>query len=333
MKTLIIAEIGVNHNGDTTLAKEMVAAAYEAGADVVKFQTFKAAEVMTDQTPLADYMGDTDNNFLELARRLELSFEQTVELKEYTENLGVEFMSSPFDVPSTRLLADLGLKRMKIPSGETVNPFLMKAAAETGLPLIVSTGMCTLEEVSRSMAFLEQHNSGPVSLLHCTTQYPAAFENINLKAMNTLKDTFHVPVGYSDHTPGIEVSLAAVALGATIIEKHFTTDRSLPGPDQAASLIPSELRDLVNGSRNIEKSLGNGIKEPFPAELEVAEVARKSLVTQSFLPAGTVLGWDNLTAKRPGTGIPAWDIDQVKGRVLNKDLAADALLSLEDLRE
>ena len=331
MKTLVIAEIGVNHNGDSHLAKEMVAAAYESGADVVKFQTFKASEVMTSSTPLADYMGDDDDNFLELARRLELSFEQTVELKEYTENLGVEFMSSPFDVPSTKLLANLGLKRLKIPSGETVNPFLMKAAAETGLPLIISTGMCTLEEVDRSMKFLDMYNSGPVTLLHCTTQYPAEFQNINLKAMKTLHDEFKVPVGYSDHTPGIEISLAAVAMGACVIEKHFTTDRTLPGPDQAASLIPSELRDLVKGIRNIEKSLGNGLKKPFPEELEIAKVARKSLVTREPLASGTVLSWENLTAKRPGTGIPAWDIDQVCGKSINKDLPADYVLSPGDL--
>lgn len=330
MKTLIIAEIGVNHNGDTSLAKEMVVAAYEAGADVVKFQTFKATEVMTDKTPLADYMGDSDNNFLELAKRLELNVDQTADLKEFTENLGVEFLSSPFDVPSVNLLAGMGLKRLKIPSGETVNPFLMKAVAETGLPLIISTGMCNLGEVERTMEFLKRHNSGPVTLLHCTTQYPAAVENSNLNAMNTLKEKFNVQIGYSDHTPGIEVSLAAVALGATVIEKHFTTDRFLPGPDQAASLIPSELKALVKGVRKIEVAMGHGRKEPYAVELEVAKVARKSLVLRDDSPAGTVLSWENLTAKRPGTGMPAWDIDSVAGKTLNKSLKADSLLTPED---
>jgi N,N'-diacetyllegionaminate synthase len=333
MKTLIIAEIGVNHNGSTALAKEMIQAAAEAGADVVKFQTYKATEVMTDQTPLADYMSDKEGSFLELAKKLELTAEQTIEVKNYTESLGVEFMSSPFDVPSTYFLAELGLTRLKIPSGEAVNPFVLKAAAKTGLPLIVSTGMCTLEEVQKSMNLLKLHHSGPVTLLHCTTQYPAAVENSNLKAMETLRKAFEVPIGYSDHTPGIEVSLAAVALGATVIEKHFTIDRSLPGPDQAASLLPAELRALVHGTRVIERALGHGRKEPYPIELEVAQVARKSLVTAEALPAGTIMSWQNLKAKRPGTGIPAWDIDLVLGKTINKDLSADALLKPEDFNE
>lgn len=333
MSVLVIAEIGVNHNGDIRLAKEMIDAACEAGADVVKFQTYIAEEVMTDKTPLAAYMGDGDNNFLDLARRLELSIEETVELKKYTEERGAEFMSSPFDVPSTLALAKLGLKRLKIPSGETVNPFVMKAAAETGLPLIVSTGMCTLKEVENSLEFLKKYKSGPVTLLHCTTQYPAAFENVNLKAMQTLAEKFGVQTGYSDHTPGIEASLAAVALGATVIEKHFTTDRSLPGPDQEASLIPDELKTLVDCIRNISKSLGDGRKEPKAVELEIAKVARKSLVARYDLRAGDVISWENVTAKRPGTGIPAWEFMKYEGRTLSKDLKADDLLSIEDICE
>ena len=331
MKVLVIAEVGVNHNGDIILAKKMIDAACESGVDVLKFQTYIAQEVMTDKTPLAGYMGDSDNNFLDLARRLELSIDETIELKEYTEARGVEFMSSPFDVPSTVALARLGLKRLKIPSGETVNPFVLKAAAETGLPLIVSTGMCTLAEVSASLKFLKNHKSGPVTLLHCTTQYPAAFENLNLKAMLTLGETFGVPIGYSDHTPGIEASLAAVALGATVIEKHFTTDRSLPGPDQEASLTPSELKDLVDGTRNISKSLGDGRKEPKDIELEIAKVARKSLVSKTDLEEGTILSWENMTAKRPGTGIPAWEFLKYEGKKLKKFVKANSLLEPDDI--
>lgn len=331
MNVLIIAEIGVNHNGDVNLAKEMVKAAAEAGADVVKFQSFKAENVMTDKTPLADYMGNDEENFLDLARKLELSMEDTLELQRYTESLGVEFLSSPFDVESTYALAELGLKRLKIPSGETVNPFVMKAAAETGLPIIVSTGMCTMDEVRRTLDFLKENNSGPVTLLHCTTQYPADFENINLKAMLTLKEEFGVEIGYSDHTPGIEVSLAAVALGATVIEKHFTTDRTLPGPDQAASMIPSELKALVDGTRNISICLGDGVKEPKPIELEIAKVARKSLVSKMDLKAGDVVSWDTVTAKRPGTGIPAWDFFRNEGRKIARDVPANTTLTEEDI--
>ena len=331
MSVLIIAEIGVNHNGDVNLAKEMVKAAAEAGADVVKFQSFKAEDVMTDKTPLADYMGNDEENFLDLARKLELSMEDTLELQSYTESLGVEFLSSPFDVESTYALAELGLKRLKIPSGETVNPFVMKAAAETGLPIIVSTGMCTMDEVRRTLEFLKEHNSGPVTLLHCTTQYPADFENINLKAMLTLKEEFGVEIGYSDHTPGIEVSLAAVALGATVIEKHFTTDRTLPGPDQAASMIPAELKALVDGTRNITVCLGDGVKEPKPIELEIAKVARKSLVSKMDLKAGDVVSWETVTAKRPGTGIPAWDFFKNEGRKISRDIPANTTLTEEDI--
>jgi len=329
MQTLVIAEIGVNHNGDEVLAREMVAAACETGVDVVKFQTYKAEEVMTDKTPLADYMGTGDANFLELARRLELSLDFTKSLKEYTESLGAEFMSSPFDAPSTYALQELGVKRLKIPSGETVNPFVLRAAADTGLPLILSTGMCDMKDVEWAMSFLERQNSGPCTLLHCTTQYPADFENTNLLAMLSLKERFGVPIGYSDHTPGIEVSLAAVALGATVIEKHFTIDRTLPGPDQQASMTPAEFRELVSGIRNIEKSLGDGVKSPYPVEVEVAKVARKSLVSARDLVRGTVISWDNVTAKRPGTGIPASQFEQFLGKTLLCDLKRDELLSPE----
>ena len=331
MPCLIIAEIGVNHNGDIELAKKMIDSAIESGADVVKFQTYIADEVMTDKTPLAEYMGDDAENFLELAKRLELSLDETLELKKYTEEKGAEFLSSPFDVPSTYALHKLGLQRLKIPSGETVNPFVLKAAAETGLPLIISTGMCSLEEVRRAVDFLKKENSGPVTILHCTTQYPADPQNVNLTAMKTLADEFGLPVGYSDHTTGIEVSLAAVAHGAEVIEKHFTIDRSLPGPDQAASMLPSELRALVDGVRKIEGCLGNGRKEPYSIELEVAKVARKSLVLKKSMEAGSILKYEDLTAKRPGTGIPAFEVSEILGKVLKKELEANHILSFDDL--
>ena len=330
-QTLIIAEIGVNHNGDINLAKEMISAAKDAGVDIVKFQTYKAEEVMTEQTPLASYMKGSDVNFLELARRLELTFDETLILKSYANELGVEFLSSPFDVSSTEFLGSLGMRRLKIPSGEAVNPFILRAAAATKLPLIMSTGMATLEEVRRSLDFLDHHESGPVTLLHCTTQYPAKPKYCNLRAMTTMAQEFGLPVGYSDHTEGIEISLAAVALGATVMEKHFTLDKMLPGPDQAASVEPHELRALVMGIRNINVAMGNGKKIPWPVEIEVAKVARKSIVSAIAMSAGHVLRYEDLTAKRPGTGILAMDVDLVVGRKLARDVTNNALLSWPDL--
>lgn len=327
----VIAEIGVNHNGDVVLAKEMIDAAYEAGADVIKFQTFKAEEVMKAETPLAGYMEDgKTESFLELVKRLELSNESTLELKAYTESIGAVFLSSPFDVPSVSFLQKAGLKKLKIASGETVNPFVLKAAAQTGLELIISTGMCTMAEVGQALQILRENGAGPVTVMHCTTQYPAEVSQSNLRALLHIEREFGVPIGYSDHTPGIEVSLAAVALGAISIEKHFTTDRSLPGPDQAASLTPDEFKSLVDGIRIVEQALGDGVKKPFASELEIAKVARKSLVSRAALPAGHTLSESDLTAKRPGTGIPALQLDETVGRVLARDIPADALLGLSD---
>jgi N,N'-diacetyllegionaminate synthase len=330
-RTLVIAEIGVNHNGDIRLAKAMIEAARDCGADIVKFQTYKAEEVMTEHTPLAGYMQGEDANFLEMARRLELSGSKTAELKAFSDRLGIEFLSSPFDAASCDFLGSLGMKRLKIPSGESVNPFVLKAAARTQLPLVVSTGMADLGEVGRTLACLRAYGSGPITLLHCTTQYPADPKFANLRAMNTMREAFNLPVGYSDHSPGIEVSLAATALGAVLIEKHFTLDRSLPGPDQAASLEPDQLKALVEGVHTINQSLGSGEKTPWPVELEIAKVARKSLVLRKALGKGEVLEEQHLTAKRPGTGIPAIELERVIGRRLARDVSENELLHWPDL--
>jgi len=330
-QTLIIAEIGVNHNGSITLAMEMIVAAKNAGADIVKFQTYKANEVMTDQTPLAAYMDQSDKSFLDLARRLELTYDETLDLQRFAIDQKIEFLSSPFDVESCKFLGSIGMRRLKIPSGETVNPFVLSAAAATGLPLILSTGMATLDDIHRSMNYLKRLNSGPITLLHCTTQYPAEPQFSNLLAMATMEKEFRVPIGYSDHTEGIEISLAAAALGATVIEKHFTLDRNLPGPDQKSSLEPIDFKALVNGVRNIDVALGNGQKQPWPAELEVARVARKSVVTVRNLSKGHIISIVDLTAKRPGTGIPAMDADKVVGRRLIADVAQDTLLQWSSL--
>ncbi len=339
-RTLIIAEVGINHNGDPNLAKDIIAAAKEAGADIAKTHTYKAEEVMTGSTPLAEYMKSGESraskpasSFLEMARKFELSDDSTESLKAFAEKIGIEFLSSPFDVPSVPYLHKLGVKRLKLPSGELVNPLLLEAAAATKLPLIVSTGMATLEEVRYAVDLLKRHKSGPVCLLHCLTQYPAEFRHVNLRAMLTLAEEFpQCEIGYSDHTPGIEASVAAVALGATVIEKHLTLDKAMPGPDQAASLDPAEFRSLVKAIRNIESALGDGIKRPSEPEMANIKIVRKSVVLRSAQKAGTTLSREMLTGKRPGTGIPIRDVDAVAGRKLKRDLPADSILSYDELQ-
>lgn len=338
-RTLVIAEVGINHNGDPQIAKDIIAAAKDAGADVAKLHTYKAEEVMTGSTPLAEYMKSGEakaakpaSGFLEMARKFELSGDSTESLKAYAESIGIEFLSSPFDVPSVHYLKSLGVKRLKLPSGELVNPLLLEAAASTGLPLIISTGMATLEEVRYAVDVLKSHGCGALSLLHCLTQYPAEFRHVNLRAMLTLAKEFpDCQTGYSDHTPGIEASVAAVALGAKLIEKHLTLDKSMPGPDQAASLDPAEFKRLVSSIRNIELALGDGVKRPTPPETANIKIVRKSVVLRDTQPAGTTLAMDMLTGKRPGTGIPIRDIDKVVGRRLKRDLPADSILSTTDL--
>jgi len=338
-RTLVIAEVGINHNGDPELAKAIVAAAKEAGADIAKTHTYKAEEVMTDSTPLAEYMKSGESkaskpasSFIEMARKFELSDYSTESLKAYSESIGIEFLSSPFDVPSVGYLKKLGVKRLKLPSGELVNPLLLEAAASTGLPLIVSTGMATLEEVRYAVGVLRKSGAKDICLLHCLTQYPAEFKHVNLKAMLTIAKEFPDCVaGYSDHTPGIEASVAAVAMGARVIEKHLTLDKSLPGPDQMASLDPAEFKRLVQAIRNVEDALGDGVKRPSPPEIANIKIVRKSVVLRAAQKAGTTLSLEMLTGKRPGTGIPVREIDSVVGRKLKKDMPPDSVLSPDDL--
>jgi sialic acid synthase SpsE len=339
-RTLVIAEVGINHNGDPALAKAIIAAAKEAGADIAKTHTYKAEEVMTGSTPLAEYMKSGEAkaskpaaSFIEMARKFELSNQSTEGLKAFAESAGIEFLSSPFDVPSVHYLGKLGLKRLKMPSGELVNPLMLEAAAATKLPLILSTGMATLEEVRYAVETLRKAESGPLCLLHCLTQYPAEFKHLNLRAMLTLAKEFpDCEIGFSDHTPGIEASVAAVALGATVIEKHLTLDKSLPGPDQTASLDPAEFARLVQAIRNIEEALGDGVKRPSEPELANIKIVRKSVVLRAAAKAGTVLSADLLAGKRPGSGIPVREIGEVIGRKLRRDLPADSLLSFDDLQ-
>lgn len=331
-RTEIIAELGVNHNGDLQLVYEMIAAAAAAGADTVKLQTYRADAVMTASTPLADYMkrGDT-TSFLELARKLELPEDCLGELQAYAAHHGVRLLSSPFDVPSLWLLARSGMKRLKLPSGELVNPLMLQAAAATGLPLIVSTGMANLEEVCWAVNKLQEQQAGPITLLHCLTQYPAEACHCNLRAMATMREATGLPVGYSDHTTGWTVAVAAVAMGATVIEKHLTLDRSLPGPDQNASMTPGDFRAMVMAIREAESALGDGCKQPAPPELPLRPIVRKSLVLRQPLAAGSVLLPEMLTAKRPGNGIPARRFLDVIGCRVRHPVMADCPLQEDDL--
>jgi N,N'-diacetyllegionaminate synthase len=331
MSTLIIAEAGVNHNGDLDLARRLVDVAAEAGADLVKFQTFSAERLATAQAAKADYQRQNTaaaESQHAMLRRLELDAAAHEMLIEHCRSRGIGFFSTGFDVESVDLLARLGQRRFKIPSGEITNLPLLRHIGAFGLPLILSTGMATLEEVAAALKALEQAGTprSLVTVLHCTTEYPAPMSDVNLRAMLAMRDAFGVPIGYSDHTNGIEVAIAAVALGATIIEKHFTTDRNLPGPDHKASLEPGELRAMVAAIRNIEVALGDGVKKPSPSEVKNRPIARKSLVAAVPIRAGEVLSAANLAVKRPGTGLSPMLWDEVLGRTARRDYAADELI-------
>jgi N,N'-diacetyllegionaminate synthase len=331
MSTLIIAEAGVNHNGDLDLARRLVDVAAEAGADLVKFQTFSAERLATAQAAKADYQRQNTaaaESQHAMLRRLELDAAAHEMLIEHCRSRGIGFFSTGFDVESVDLLARLGQRRFKIPSGEITNLPLLRHIGAFGLPLILSTGMATLEEVAAALKALEQAGTprSLVTVLHCTTEYPAPMSDVNLRAMLAMRDAFGVSIGYSDHTNGIEVAIAAVALGATIIEKHFTTDRNLPGPDHKASLEPGELRAMVAAIRNIEVALGDGVKKPSPSEVKNRPIARKSLVAAVPIRAGEVLSAANLAVKRPGTGLSPMLWDEVLGRTARRDYAADELI-------
>jgi N-acetylneuraminate synthase/N,N'-diacetyllegionaminate synthase len=329
---LIVAEAGVNHNGRVDLARRLIEAAAAAGADAVKFQTFRAERLAGPQAAKAAYQlrtTDASESQFEMLRGLELPLEGYPELMAVCRQRGLLFMSSPFDEESADFLDDLDMPLFKIPSGELTNlPFLAHVARK-GKPLIISTGMSTLEEVEAAFDTVVREGNGQIILLHCTSGYPVDPEDANLRAMQTLAKTFGVPVGYSDHTLGIAVPLAAVALGACVIEKHFTLARALPGPDHQASAEPGELASLVHGIRSVEKALGHGRKEPVPSEAAVASVARKSLVAAKDIPAGTKITADLLVLRRPGTGLPPAMLTSVVGRRARRDIEAGTMLEWE----
>ncbi len=330
----IVAEAGVNHNGSLEMARQLVDVAVRAGADAVKFQTFRAEKVISPQAPKAAYQlqtTDTGESQLDMVKRLELSFDAFRELYAYCQDKDILFMSTPFDEESADFLAELGMAVFKIPSGEITNLTFLAHVAHQGKPMIVSTGMSYLGEVEVAVQTVEEAGNYALVLLHCVSNYPANPADVNLRAMQTMAMAFGVPVGYSDHTPGIEVALAAVALGACVIEKHFTLDRSLPGPDHRASLEPDELMALVRGIRTVEAAMGHGHKEPAASEANTAAVARKSLVAARDIPAGMKLIEELIAIKRPGTGLPPAMRPYLIGRTARTTIPAGTLLTLEML--
>ena len=333
MKTLIIAEAGVNHNGSIEFAKKLVDVAAEAGADAVKFQTFNAVNIVSRNARKAAYQRQTTNaaeSQLDMIRRLELCPSAHKELFTYCNKEGIQFLSSPFDLESIDLLSSLGLTIFKIPSGEITNlPYLRKIGA-LKKEIILSTGMSDLGEIEDALDVLMKSGTEleNITVLHCNTEYPTPIQDVNLKAMQTIARAFDVHVGYSDHTLGVEVPIAAVAMGATVIEKHFTLDRNMEGPDHRASLEPNKLKVMINAIRNIEKALGNGIKKPSPSELKNKSIARKSIVAERNIRKGEAFTEENLTVKRPGTGISPMRWDEVIGRKASRNFNEDEIICL-----
>lgn len=338
MSCFVIAEAGVNHNGDMQLAKELVHAASEAGADAVKFQTFKADSLVTRTAEKAQYQKDNTSNSStqhEMLKALELSEDDHYQLNELAASLGIEFMSTGFDEDTIDFLVALGVKRLKIPSGEITNLPYLRHVAQTGLPLIISTGMCDLAEVRQALdtirPFYKDKAQKYLTLLHCTSNYPAAFSDVNLRAMQTLAQEFDLPVGYSDHTLGILIPTLAVGMGACVIEKHFTLDKSLSGPDHAASMTPAELKDLMLAIRDTESALGSGEKKPADNELPIRALVRRSVTLRHGLSQGHIISHNDLILLRPGHGISPAELPKVIGAKLTIPLPEGSTLLWEHL--
>lgn len=331
MSVIIIAEAGVNHNGDIDMAKRLIDVAAEAGADYVKFQTFSAERLTTRDAAKAEYQkrndGEADSQF-DMLKRLELSEAMHHELMTHCASRKIRFFSTGFDIESLDFLNGLGLPLFKIPSGEITNLPYLRHIGSFGKPLIMSTGMATLDEIGAALDVLEQAGTSrdAITVLHCTTDYPAAMSDVNLRAMPAIKEKFGVKVGYSDHTQGIEVAIGATALGAQLIEKHFTLDRTLPGPDHKASLEPSELKAMVAAIRNIETALGDGNKRPTESELKNVAIARKSLVAVRPIKEGEIFTAENLGVKRPGNGISPMRLDDMIGKRASRDYLIDEVI-------
>ncbi len=330
-KTLVIAEAGVNHNGSLEIAKQLVLTAKKCGADIVKFQTARLDSLVSRYAGMAEYQKTNigaEMSQRQMLEKLLLTYDDFAELSAFCRDIGIRFLSTPFDLDSIGFLESLGCDMWKIPSGEITNlPYLERIAA-THKRIILSTGMCTMEDVRSALDVLRRNGAGEVSLLHCTTQYPAPFGEVNLKAMLTLRSEFKCQVGYSDHTRGIEIPIAAVAMGAAIIEKHFTLDRTMEGPDHKASLEPEALRSMICAIRNVERALGTGEKIPTASELPNKVVARKSIVAAVSIKKGEILTAENLTTKRPGNGISPMKWHDVLGMKAVRDFEEDELIEL-----
>lgn len=328
-KIFIIAEAGDNHNGSLELAFQLVDKAAEAGADCVKFQTFVTEEVISKRAEKAEYQKEstgTDESQYEMVKKLELTFDNFRQLQQYAKEKGLMFLSTPFDIPSVDFLESIDVPYFKIPSGEITNlPYLIRIA-QTGRDIILSTGMAEMDEIETAVTILKKHGAGGISLLHCNTEYPTPMEDVNLRAMLTLKEKFGVRVGYSDHTKGIEVPIAAAALGAEIIEKHFTLNHNMEGPDHKASLEPDELKAMVRGIRNIEKALGSGIKTASGSEKKNLDIARKSIVARKRIVKGEMFTEENLAVKRPGSGISPMKWYEVIGMKAVRDFDEDEMI-------
>lgn len=331
----IIAEAGVNHNGNMNTAKKLIDTACEAGADAVKFQTFRAENLVVKNAPKAEYQKKTtgSGSQFEMLKKLELSFEDHINLKEYCDRRKIVFLSTPFDFESVNLLEKVGVEYYKISSGDLTNIPLLEYIAKLQKPMIVSTGMANLGEVEMAVKAVNKYMDKNIYLLHCTSNYPASYEDVNLNAMITLKNAFKLPIGYSDHTIGIEIPVAAAAMGAKIIEKHFTLDRGMEGPDHRASLEPGELKRMVRSIRNIEEAFGDGIKMCNASEENTKRVARKSIVAKTNLKKGQKLSFDNIDFKRPEMGMKPVYASIIVGKKLTRDLDKDELITFDSIEQ
>lgn len=330
----IIAEAGVNHNGDISLAKRLVDVAEEAGVDAVKFQTFVAEELVTESAEKAGYQKETTRlgeSQLEMLKKLELTEKDSRELFAYSQDKNMLFLSTPFDRGSVDLLYELGVNAFKIGSGEITNLPLLKHIARKGKPIILSTGMATLGEIEEAVETLREEGAEEFVLLHCVTNYPARIEDMNLKVLETLRSAFKLPVGLSDHSLGITMPIAAVALGACVVEKHFTLDKNLPGPDHKASLGPDELEQMVKAIREVEAASGDGLKRPTAGEEEIKKVARRSIVARVNIPQGTIVTEEMLAIKRPGIGLEPKYVDRIIGKAAKRDIKKDELLTGDEI--
>ena len=328
----IIAEAGVNHNGSVKMAKKLIDVAKDVGGDAVKFQTFKAENIVIKNAEKAEYQKETagiEESQYDMIKKLELTEYDFKELADYAKEKDILFLSSPFDKESVDLLYKLDVPVFKVGSGEITNFPLLKHIAKKEKPIILSTGMATLGEVEEALNVIRSEGAEDVVLLHCVSNYPARIEDVNLRAMETLKQEFKIPVGFSDHTLGITVPIAAVALDACVIEKHFTLDRNLPGPDHKASLELDELKEMVKAIRDVEKALGDGIKRPTKEEDEIKKIARRSIVAKIDIPKGTIIAEDMLDVKRPGTGIKPKYIDMIVGKKAKENIRKDELVTRE----